>query len=516
MKQHLCRAFFLFCLFFAGIAGAASTEIRIADSSGDWGYPNPYRHYPRGPGYIRMSMVFDTLIWKDEKGTIPALALSWEYQPESQSWVFKLRDKVKWHDGQPFTAKDVVFTIKYMQEHPYSWIRLDKIDSCVADDPLQVTIKLKEPYAPFLSFMETMPILPEHIWKKIADPKKYEGMDSFIGTGPYKFVNFDKVKGSYLFEAFPEYYLGRPKIDRLIYIRADDPLFALLTGKADLVGIEPNMAAMLKSKGMTVIEDKRSWNRKLMINHHKEPFSKKKFRHALACAINRQELVDKGHQGFGSAASCGLLSPDHEFYNPQTPNYEYSPAKAEQLLNELGYKKGADGFFSKDGKPLTVHLLASAMSSTDRDGEIIRQQLEKAGIKVDLQNMEKTAADTKIVNWDFDLAVSGHGGLLGDAVLLNNFIVGRASGSVNSARYKDSPELLKLLKAQMVAMDKEKRRQIVWKIQQIAAEELPALPLYYREAMSAYNPAKGVHWQYTPGGVGNGIPIPQNKIFLVR
>jgi peptide/nickel transport system substrate-binding protein len=517
MKQHLCQVIFLFCLLFNGMAAAAPSEIRIADPSGDWGYPNPYRHYPRGPGYIRMSMIFDTLIWKDEKGVIPALALSWDYQPDSKSWVFTLRDGVKWHDGQPFTAKDVVFTVKYMQKHPYSWIRLNKIADCEASGPLRVTIKLKEPYAPFLSFMETMPILPEHVWNKIDDPKKHEGMDSFIGTGPYKFVNFDKVKGSYLFEAFPEYYLGRPRIDRLIYIRADDPIFALLTGKADLVGIEPNMAAMLKGKGMTVIEDKRSWNRKLMINHRKEPFSKKKFRQALACSINRQELVNKGHQGFGSVASCGLLSPDHEFYNPQTPQYEYSPEKAGQLLNELGWKKGADGFFSKDGKVLTVHLLASAMSSTDRDGEIIRQQLEKAGIKVDLQNMEKTAADSKIMNWDFDLAVSGHGGLLGDAVLLNRLMGDdQSAGSINSARYPVSEELGKLFKAQVREMDKEKRRQLVWKIQEIYAEEMPALPLYYPKAMSACNPAKGVQWQYTPGGVGNGVPTPQNKIFLLR
>ena len=220
---------------------------------------------------------------------------------------------------------------------------------------------------------------------------------------------------------------------------------------------------------------------------------------------------------FGTVASCGLLSPDHEFYNPQTPQYEYSLDKAGQLLTELGYKKGTDGFFSKDGKVLTVHLLASAMGSTDRDGEIIRQQLEKAGIKVDLQNMEKTAADSKIMNWDFDLAVSGHGGLLGDAVLLNRLMgEDQSTGSINSARYPVSKELGQLFKAQVQEMDKEKRRQLVWKIQEIYADEMPALPLYYPKAMSAYNPAKGVLWQYTPGGVGNGVPTPQNKIFLLR
>jgi peptide/nickel transport system substrate-binding protein len=506
------------CLLIAGSAAAAQIkEIRIADSGGDWGYPNPFRHYPRGPGYVRMSMVFDTLIWRDASGQIPALALSWTYQPESLSWVFKLRDGVKWHDGKPFTAADAAFTVQYFQKHPYSSARLASVAGCKASGPLELTCALKEPYAPFLAVMEATPILPEHVWSKVDDPKNCEQPDSFVGTGPYRFVNFDKVKGSYLFEAFPDYYLGRPKVERLIYVRADDPLFALMTGKADLVGIEPNMADMLKAKGMTVIEDKRGWNRKLMINHKREPFSNKKFRHALAHAISRQELIDKSRQGFGTPGSCGLLSPDHEFYNPDTPDYEYSPDKARQLLTELGYVKGADGFFSsKDGKPLAVHLISFAVTGgPDRDGEIIRNQLEKAGIKVDLQNLEKTAADSRIKAWDFELAISGHGGLLGDPILLNGFM-GAETGSMNSARYEGSEELRRLLAAQVREMDKEKRKQLVWEVQKLYAEELPALPLYYPRSMSAYNPAKGVKWDYTPGGIGNGVPTTQNKLFLVR
>ena len=157
------------------------------------------------------------------------------------------------------------------------------------------------------------------------------------------------------------------------------------------------------------------------------------------------------------------------------------------------------------------------MAGPDRDGEIIRQQLEKAGIKVDLQNQEKTAADSRIMNWDFELAISGHGGLLGDPILLNRLISDEQStGSINSARAQASPELKKLFAAQTTEMDKEKRRQLVWEIQRIAADELPALPLYYPRSMSAYNPAKGVLWQYTPSGVGNGVPTAQNKLFLLR
>jgi ABC-type transport system substrate-binding protein len=117
----------LFLLPSGGWAKDQVKEIRIADGKGDWGYPNPYQHYPRGPGYLRMSLVFDTLVWKDAKGDIPALAKSWRYDPQSLSFIFELQDGVLWHDGKPFTADDVVFTLEYFKKHPYQWVPLDKV-----------------------------------------------------------------------------------------------------------------------------------------------------------------------------------------------------------------------------------------------------------------------------------------------------------------------------------------------------------------------------------------------------
>ena len=85
-----------------------------------------------------------------------------------------------------------------------------------------------------------------------------------IISGPFRFKDFDKAKGTYLYEAHPDYYLGKPIVDRLIYIKAGKPLMTLLSGKADLVNIKPEMADPLKDKGMTIIENQRGWNKKLM------------------------------------------------------------------------------------------------------------------------------------------------------------------------------------------------------------------------------------------------------------
>jgi peptide/nickel transport system substrate-binding protein len=521
-----CVCFFLAILIFSNLPSSMASqirEIRISDSKGDWGHPNPYRHYPRGPGYIRMSWVFDTLIWKDQNGYIPALAESWSFDADRLAFTFYLNPKATWHDGRPLRSEDVVFTLEYFKRHPYRWITVDHVSRSEAIGPHTVIIYLSRPYSPFLSDIGgTMPILPPHIWESIEEPETYNDPEAFIGSGPYIFQDFNKAKGTYLYESFTDYYQGRPKADRLIYIRSGKPLISLSTGQVDLANIQPEMAQPLKGKGMVIIKDERGWNKKIMINHKKPPFNDKRFRQALAYAINRGEIIEKSQRRFATPASFGLLSIDHEMYNPGTPTYSYDPERARKLIESLGYRSGPDGRFRKDGQPLEVELLTSNItvageSVADRDGEVIKKQLESIGIQADLVNMEQATTDSRVKKWSFDLAVSGHGGISGDPRILNEMISSQyGAGSVNSARYDANPELNRLLEAQMLEMDQEKRKALVFKIQEVYAEDLPTISLYYPDSMAAYNPGKGIVWFYTKGGISKGIPIPQNKMSLIR
>ena len=524
LRLKTMMALLIFCVLSIAtvFAEAEVKEIRIADSKGDWGYPNPYRHYPRGPGFIRMSWVFDTLIWKDDKGYIPALAKSWSYDPESLKFIFELQEGINWHDGTPFSPEDVVFTVNYYKKHPYHWVPMEDIERAETRGLNRVEITLARPFAPFLAYVAgSMPILPRHIWQGVNDPRKYSDPKAFIGCGPYRFIDFNKTKGTYLYEAFTGYYEGRPKADRLIYTKARDPIIALSNRTVDFANIKPDMAKTLKKKGMVIIQSGWGWNKKLMINHKKPPFNNKHFRKALAHAINQQEVIDKAHRGFGSPASFGLLPPDHEFYNQDTPTYQPDPLEARQILESLGYIKGIDGFYEIGGKPLKIEIVASNItvageSIEDRDGEVIKRQLENAGIRVDLVNLEQATADGRVKTWEFDLAISGHGALMGDARVLNLMIDPEASTSVNSARFGANRELLRLLKDQITEMDSKKRMAIVYKIQEIYADELPAISLYYPLSMAAYNPQKGIEWYYTKGGISIGIPIAQNKMSLIN
>ena len=526
LMRKIASISFVLVLFGCGIAaaaGAQTPEIRIADGRGDWGYPNPYRHYPRGPGYIRMSWVFDTLIWKGRSGYMPALAESWSFDAQKLAFVFTLNPKATWHDGRAVTSEDVVFTLDYFKKHPYRWITVDSVSRSEAIGPHKVVIYLSKPYSPFLSDIGgTMPVLPKHVWESVEHPKSFNDPKAFIGSGPYHFRDFNKAKGTYLYEVFADYYQGRPKADRLIYVRSGKPLVSLANGEVDLANIRPEMAEQLKRKGMTIIKDERGWNKKLMINHKKPPFNDKRFRHAIAYALNRREIIEKSHRGFAVPASYGLLSIDHEMYNPKTPSYAHDPEKAVHLIEALGYRKGTDGYFVKDGRPIQVELLSSNItvageSVADRDGEIIKKQLESIGIHVDLVTLEQATTDSRVKKWDFDLAVSGHGGICGDARILNEMISSEyGAGSVNSARYDANPELNGLLRDQMLEMNREKRKAIVFRIQEIYAEDLPAVSLYYPDSTAAYNPGKGIAWFYTKGGISKGIPIPQNKMSLIK
>jgi len=151
--------------------GGAAGEVplyTIADPTGDWGFPSPYSFYPRGPGYLRASLIFDTLVWKDAGGYIPALADSWEYDRDKMAYTFRLHPGVRWHDGRELTSKDVVFTFQYLKEHPHTWFDVSAVDRVEAAGDQTVVIYLNRPYAPFLDFVAgNVLILPEHIWRNV-------------------------------------------------------------------------------------------------------------------------------------------------------------------------------------------------------------------------------------------------------------------------------------------------------------------------------------------------------------
>lgn len=491
----------------------------VADPTGDWGFPSPYAHYSRGPGYVRLSFLFDTLVWKDAHGLIPALAEKWEYLEGENTYLFHLRPGVTWHDGEKFTAGDVVFTFDYMRQHPYPFADTTVVKKAEALDELTVKLSLAAPYAPFLTNIAgTVPILPQHIWKNVEDPGRWRAPEALVGTGPFKLLDYNREQGTYLYEANADYYWGKPRVERLQFIKIGPQVAvsALHRKQVQVAEIPPELVEEAKRQGLVVLSGSHDWVAKLMINHRKEPLNNAVLRQALAYAIDRQALVDTCLRGHGLPGSPGLLPPDSTWYEAPAEQYPYDPEKAEELLRGLGYVRRGD-YYEKGGQVLELELLVRGDSAPaggspgEREGELIKAQLERVGIKVNLRSLEAKTLDNRVAEWQFDLALSGHGGLGGDPEILNRVILGQG---FNSARYQESQELNQLLQAQVREMDVAKRKALVGRVQEVYARELPALPLYYPTWYWAHDGS--VNLYYTAGGVGSGVPIPLNKMAFVK
>jgi len=449
-----------------------------------------------------MSLIFDTLVWKDEKGFIPWLADSWETSPDGLTWTFTLHPGVLWQDGQPLTAEDVAFTYAYFQKHTtaFKWCAsLQDVDTIKAQDQQTVIITLKKPLAGFLADVAgTVPIIPKHIWEKVQDPAKFTSPEAVIGSGPFKLVQYSKEEGRYIYEANPSFFKGKPIIDRLVFVKVQDSALALKTGTVDAAtfwGKEIEaVQKLLQEEGLRSVEGPSFWVLQLIFNTSKSPLDQPAFRHAIAQAIDRQKIVEQVTHGGAIVANLGIISPKTEWYNPNLPTYKYDPSKAREALQSLGLV----------GAKFT--LLTT--ESFAREAELIKADLEKAGLQIEIKTGDRSTVDGLLRENAFDLAINGHGGIANPSILDNP--VWPAS-CYHNERYNE------LFAAQAQAVNTEERKKLVWQLQELLAEDLPVLTLYHPKMWCLYNPQVLDSWFYTAGGVDGGIPLPLNKlVFLAR
>ncbi len=495
-----------------------SSLMTIADTTGDWGFPSPFLHYQRGPGYIRMSLLFDTLIWKDEKGFVPALAERWEMSDGGLTYRFILRPNAKWHDGKLLTPADVVFTFEYLIQQGYPWSSTAMISHVETKGEREVLITLKKPYAPFLdNVAATIPVLPKHIWQEVKDARQFRQPAALIGSGPYRLADYSREQGSYRYTAFDGYYGGKPKISELRFVKMspETAVAALRQKQVDIIQAPPDMVEKLKQEGFAIAVSKHDWVAKLLINHRKAPFDNVDFRQALALAIDRNALVEVTLRGHGKAASSGILAQDNPWCNSLL-KLPCDLAKSAALLQKNGYVRSG-AFWEKGGRVVTLELLVSPGgigvpgSPQERQGEFIKSQLEKAGFKVVLRALDAKAIDSRAAEWNFDMALTGHGGIGGDPQVLARMITG---DSFLSARWNSNRELTELLVAQTAALEPEKRKQLILRAQELYAVDMPAIPLYYPTWYYAHNNRAPVYFTFQ--GVANGIPQPFNKLQFIK
>ena len=469
--------------------GTPALEASIVHlAGGDYGYPQPFTIYPRGPGSSKVTMIFDSLVEKDEKGLIPWLAESWTVSPDGKEYTFVLRKGVTWQDGTAFTAKDVRFTYDYeVKNVPISGgLEAGLVDNVQVIDDNTVKFVLTQPISTFLYKVASFKIIPEHIYSTVTDPVNYLAPEAVIGTGPYKLAEYNKEQGSYQYVANDQYWGPKPSIKTLEFIPVSDALIAFEQGQIDFNSVTPDTLYRFENNpDYRIVQQPAFWGYEFYFNMNKFPeLNDPKVRQAFAYAIDREEMVEKIQRGAGKSGNMGILPDDHIWYNANQPAYAFDLAKANALLDEAGWKDtDNDGVRDKDGKKLSYTL--SLGSDEARIGELIQARLKDAGIAVQVKALESKARDANLKKGDFELLVSGFGGWGQDADYLRTRYSDAATSSTSgvaplAAVFGYHSDALNSLAAQELSeLDDAKRKQIVGQMQELLAKDVPTIPLFY-------------------------------------
>ncbi len=475
--------------------------IRLA--GGDWGYPSPYAHYARGPGIYKMSLIFDGLLERDEKGLIPWLAEKYEIKEGGKQYLFTIRDGVRWQDGKPLTAEDVKFTFEYASKHPmvFSYIGSKDIENVAVVGERQVLITVAQPNAAMLYNLGLTRIIPKHIWEKIDNPKEFTKPEAVIGTGPYRLTGYNKEHGTYRFEAFEDFWGPKQRVKVIMFVPVSEEILALQKGEIDLAGITPDVLPRFQNDPhYKIVKSPGFWGYRLLFNMGDHPVLRhQELRQAIAYAINAKELIEKVARGAAVPGSAGILPPDHVMYNPHVKQYDLDLKKAEELLVKLGYDRlDQNGIRqNQNGEKLSFNLL---VGEEVRLAEVLKEQLAKAGIEIKVQSVDLKTRDARVRNNEYQMAVTGHGGWGNDPDYLRERFAGRARGGsapyATGLRGYHNEELNNLLEKQSMEMDVQKRKQLILKIQEVLAEDVPEIPLYYTTGYNVYRPAKYDGWMF--------------------
>jgi len=415
------------------------------------------------------------------------LAESWDISPDGLTITFHLRKNVKWQDGKPFTSDDVLFTYKTTIDPqtptPYAgdFMMVKKVE---CPDRYTIRVTYDKPFAPALGSWGSA-ILPKHLLTGTPITKSPLSRHP-IGTGPYifdKWITGEKI----VLHANPNYFEGRPYIDRYIYRIIPDMatmFMELQNGTIDEMGLTP---LQYKRQTNTPFFKKNfrkykylSFSYTYLGYNLKEPlFKDKRVRQAISYAIDKKEIVEGVLFGLGKVAT-GPYKPGTWYYNPKVKHYPYNPEKAKKLLEACGWKKNSkDGLLYKNGRPFTFTIITNqGNNSRMKTAEIIQWRLRMVGIEVKIRTIEWASFIRQFIDKRRFQAV-----ILGwttgqDPDLFDIWHSSKIKGNgLNFISYRNH-EVDRLLEMGRTTFDIEKRKQAYMRFQEILAEEQPYTFLY--------------------------------------
>ncbi|WP_134500605.1 peptide ABC transporter substrate-binding protein [Microvirga pakistanensis] len=411
---------------------------------------------------------------------------------DGKEWRVKLRDNVKWHDGKPFTAEDVKFTLELIVNPKFrawrtaghSLVRDIKIVS-----PTEITWKMEKPFSPYLSFLTETFIIPKHAFDGVADPNSAPFNQSPIGTGAFKWdrrVAGDRVE----LVAHADYHGEGPFLKQLVFKYIPDTTVhytQFRSGDIDLLGrmyITPDNYKDAKTLPDRIIQLQPAPSiESIALNLERPQFKDLAVRQALYAAIDKAAIIDAIYYGVPDSVESYVPRSSYYYYDG-LPRHEYSPDKANELLDKAGWKRGRGGIREKNGVRLSFkNSTTSGNHLREQMQQFVQQMLQQVGVEMTIENMPAA------VMWGdfwmqsrFDTAVVGITYLIGsDPDVTNRFhsksITAQGGAGSNNVQLKNA-RVDELLEQGTALFDPKQRKVIYDEVQQIVRNELPFLPLF--------------------------------------
>ncbi|OPY26304.1 MAG: putative ABC transporter periplasmic-binding protein [Methanocella sp. PtaU1.Bin125] len=428
----------------------------------------------------------------------PCLAESWE-SPDASTFVFHLQRNATWHDGLPVTAKDIKFNLEYfpqkIAEYKQHWGLISSVET---PDDYTVIIHLKSPNSNFLVNLLVMRAVPEHIYRDIADPAKFNDVAAMIGCGPYKFEKFDKQAGTLTFTAYDGYWGGTPSVKSVefrIFKNQDTMIMALKKGEIDTTYMYSNGISYYYVPGLLDNPDVgfmmipfTGVSGALFFNANKTPYDNATFRKAVSYALDYEELKNLFTAGYGSTPNAGFL-PNGTYNFKDTPQMARNLNKSKELLDTIGFKDvDGDGLReTPDGKKFQPEIFARTdIADYPRLAEMIKKYLKDVGLdsKIRLADMATTTTTLNTAKThELALSRTTPWGMMTWAGYGSCYFDPRNIGYTMT---KD-PKYLALVDRMFNATDEATQRQIAFEMQDYYASEMPAVALYWSDLIQPYN-----------------------------
>lgn len=408
-------------------------------------------------------------------------------EPEIQ---FRLRNDVKWHDGVPFSSRDVKFTYDaIMDDRAASPRKSDYELVLMLETPDEHTVRAvyRRPFSPALeSWM--MSVLPAHLLADLPPdqwPLKFNRAP--IGTGPFKFAEW-KTNQFIRVVRNDNYFQGRPHLDGIVFRVLPDPLtlrLAFETRQVDFWAADPWAAGGFKKDArFTVFSSPGNAYNYVGWNLRRPLFQDPRVRIALAHAVNVEQMIRYVLYGYGTQ-STGIFTPDMWFFNPHVRPLEFDPEKAKRLLAEAGWTPGADGILMKNGERFAFTLITNNGNAVRSDiATLIQADLKPLGIEVKIEMYEWAVFLKNFINkGEFDAMVLGWA--LGRG--FDQFQIWHSSQTgpeqLNTVSYKNT-EADRLLKSIREEFDRDKIIALCGELQQLIYDDQPYLFLFVPEGVS--------------------------------